>query len=221
MGRIVLVHGAWHGGWCWEQVVPRLRSLGHQVLVTELHRGSLAQDTAAVQADVDAIGGDAVVCGHSYGGCVITGLRAEGIRRLVYLAAMMPGADESASSLSTLGPSTGLSTALVVADDGTCTVEPGQADDVFYHDCPPGARDAARARLRSQVLATFAAPPGRVAWQEVDSLYVRCLEDRAVHPDLQDRLAERAGARIEWPTSHSPFLSRPELVADLLDRAAS
>jgi pimeloyl-ACP methyl ester carboxylesterase len=221
VGQIVLVHGAWHGGWCWAKVAPSLQERGHRVAVSELHRGSLAADTAAVQEDVDSLGGDVVVCGHSYGGQVITGLRPAGLRRLVYLAALMPKEGETAFDLASLGPPSELNDALVFADDGTCTVDPGQVVSIFYADCRPEDQEAAVARLRPQVLATFTDPLATLAWRDVESIYIRCTEDRAIHPDTQDQLARRATKRLDWRTSHSPFLSRPELLVDLLDEAAS
>jgi hypothetical protein len=51
---------------------------------------------------------------------------------------------------------------------------------------------------------------------DIPSTYAICTEDRGVEPDLQRRLAARAGTTVEWDTSHSPFLSRPDLVVDLL-----
>nr|MDT0666432.1 alpha/beta hydrolase [Micromonospora sp. DSM 115978] len=126
--------------------MPGLEALGHEVRTSELHRGSLAADTAAVQADVDALG-DAVVCGHSYGGAVITGLRPDGIRRLVYLAALMPDVGQSGADLNQLGPPSSLQEALVMGDDGTCTVDVARAADVFYADCELGDQAAAVARL--------------------------------------------------------------------------
>jgi hypothetical protein len=61
----------------------------------------------------------------------------------------------------------------------------------------------------------------RAAWHDIPSTYVVCTEDRAVAPGLQRALAGRCGRTIEWRSSHSPFLSRPELVADLLIELAT
>lgn len=221
MGRIVLVHGAWHGGWCWDAVAPALEAEGHGVRVSELHRGSLEGDVAAVQADVEALGGEVVACGHSYGGIVITGLRPDGLRHLVYLAALIPDADESAFDLGQLGPAAPLNEAIVFGPDGTCTVDPDRAADVFYGDCTEQDQRTAVGRLRPQSVSTLTATPPNVAWRDVPSTYVRCTLDRAIHPDLQELLARRVGAREDWPTSHSPFLSVPDRVVRLLSTLAS
>ena len=64
--------------------------------------------------------------------------------------------------------------------------------------------------------AGFSQLPRAVAWRERPSTYVVCTEDRAIAPALQRRLATRCNEVIEWPTSHSPFVSRPVLVSELL-----
>lgn len=97
MAAVVLVHGLYHCPEHFGAVAEGLRADGTQVAVPELHRGSLAADTAAVQAVVDALPVPPVVLGHSYGGSVITGVR--GVAHLVYLAAFVPDASESAASL--------------------------------------------------------------------------------------------------------------------------
>jgi pimeloyl-ACP methyl ester carboxylesterase len=223
MAGIVLVHGAWHGGWCWDAVTSGLAAQGHQVQASELHRGSLAGDVAAVQTDVDALApdGDVVVCGHSYGGMVISGLRSEGLRHLVYMATLVPEAGESAVGISELGPPAPLNDAVVFGEDGTCTVDPARAADLFYADCPPEAQAAAVARLRPQAVASLTDPSVGAVWRRVPSTYGRALQDRAVHPDTQKALADRVGTGQDWPTSHSPFMSVPDRVVALLALLAS
>ena len=101
----VLIHGAWHGGWCWRRVAPLLRSAGHEVYAPSLtglgERVHLAgpginldthiQDVVSL-AEMEDLE-DFVLVGHSYGGMVITGAAeriAARIRRLVYLDAFLP-----------------------------------------------------------------------------------------------------------------------------------
>jgi pimeloyl-ACP methyl ester carboxylesterase len=67
--------------------------------------------------------------------------------------------------------------------------------------------------MQLQCLTT---PVGRPAWRDTPSTYVVCSEDRAVHPELQRVMAKRCTESLEWPTAHSPFLNRPDLVAELL-----
>ena len=72
----VLVHGAWHGAWCWDEVAARLRGDGAPVVAVDLPSvaggGDLYDDARAVRRVLDDIPGDKVLVGHSYGGIVIT-----------------------------------------------------------------------------------------------------------------------------------------------------
>ena len=71
-----------------------------------------------------------------------------------------------------------------------------------------------------QPLLNLSQAPEAIAWRERPSTYVVCTDDMAVHPDLQRLLARRCTNALEWPTSHSPFLSRPDLVAGLVSDLA-
>ena len=102
---IVLVHGAWHGGWCWKKVVPLLRAYGNDVYAPTLtglgERSHLLHQQIDLDLHIQDIVAmldyedlhDVTLVGHSYGGMVITGVadreRAR-INKLVYLDAFMP-----------------------------------------------------------------------------------------------------------------------------------
>ena len=98
---VVLVHGAWHGAWCWDEVAARLRADGAPVVAVDLPSvasgGDMYDDARSVRETIAAAGGETVVVGHSYGGVVITeaAAGAEGVRHLVYLAAFMLDEGES------------------------------------------------------------------------------------------------------------------------------
>jgi hypothetical protein len=76
------------------------------------------------------------------------------------------------------------------------------------------------ARLGPQPLVTLQEAPTVAAWRTKPSTYIVCVDDMAVHPDLQRLMARRCGSVMEWPTGHSPFLCRPDLVATLLAELA-
>jgi pimeloyl-ACP methyl ester carboxylesterase len=209
---VVLVHGLWHEPRHFDRVAARLRAAGVRVAVPELHRGSLAADTAAVQSAVDAMPRPPVVLGHSYGGCVITGLT--GAAHLIYLAAYVPGEGESAA---VLGGSTHFIDRIVRRrPDRSTELDPDEAVGALYADCT--AEDAARAvaLLRPQGPGHGRGVPEGFAWQHVGSTYVICAADRAVDPDVQRRMAERCTTSLTWPSGHSPFLSMPDRVTDLV-----
>ena len=219
----VLVHGAWHGAWCWERVVPLLDAAAIPLLVVDLPsvshgNATLHDDTDYVRGALDSIEGDAVLVGHSYGGAVISAAGVHpNVAHLVYLCAFALDVGESAQTNSLEGgddPSD-LGAALVFGD-GVLTIDPDRAVAAFYHDCEPAAAAAAIDRLRPQSLTALTGVVDAAAWREKPATYIVCTDDRALPVALQRSNAQRICASIDWPTSHSPFLSRPDLVADLL-----
>ncbi|MGZ6953388.1 MAG: alpha/beta hydrolase [Acidimicrobiia bacterium] len=223
---VVLVHGAWHGAWCWEPVVAGLVALdvpavavdlpGHGVdraPVTDLHGHG-----DAVRAALGTVDGPVVLVGHSYGGAAITDAGTHpNVRRLVYVSAFCLDAHETVMTNDLAGGAgSDLEQAIVVHDDGTATIDPERARVPFYDDCDPTAAAAAVAQLSPELLTGFGQQPRAVAWRERPSTFALCSADRAVTPELQRNLAARCDDVVTWPTSHSPFLSRPDLVVDLL-----
>jgi pimeloyl-ACP methyl ester carboxylesterase len=222
MSVVVLVHGAFHGPWCWEPVQAGLSARGIESLAPELPLDGLAADAARVRAVLDEIDDDTVLCGHSWGGAVISaaGAGAPRVRSLVYLCALM--LDETLE-IPSLGEPGDLADAISVVD-GRLVVDTEKAKGAFYHDCEPEVAAASVAQLRSMSADAMAAfgLDGAPAWRAIPSTYAVCLEDRTIDPDAQRVMARRATRAVEWPTSHSPFLSEPQLVVDLLaDEAAA
>jgi pimeloyl-ACP methyl ester carboxylesterase len=100
------------------------------------------------------------------------------------------------------------------------SIDPELAPFVFYGDLSDAAATAATEKLVPSIALTFDEPAGYPAWQSVPSTMVRCLDDNAIHPDRQAQMGAKLDQTIDLPSSHSPFLSRPEEVADILDTIA-
>lgn len=219
---IMLVHGAWHGSWCWEPVVRLLHDDGITTAVVDnpsvTRPGSDVQaDSANVRAALDAIGGPVVLVGHSYGGAVITDAGTHpDVRHLVYLTAFALDAGESVMENELTGGEEIKLGESLQFDGEVVHVDPARVVEFFYHDCPPEVAAAAAARLAPMSIAAMAGAVREVAWREKPSTYVVCTDDRAIPVALQRSCAQRTGATVELPTSHSPFLSRPADVARLL-----
>ena len=170
----------------------------------------------------DAIDGPVVVCGHSYGGFVITEAAANhpAVRRLVYLAAYMPDEGETLISLTASEPGAAILGALRPQDDGRTIVDPTQVGDIFFNDCEPAAAAWAMAHL-SPMFTPGGDTATAIAWRDTPSVYIVASRDNAIPPALQRRMSAHASRVVEWDTGHSPFISQPQLVADLLASLAT
>ncbi|RAY15578.1 alpha/beta hydrolase [Actinomadura craniellae] len=214
---LVLVHGAWHGAWCWERLVDRLPDVDVRTVslpssgsdVASL--GDLYDDARAVRAAADT-GGPVVVCAHSYGGLPVTEAAGglPGVRRLVYLAAFQ--LDEGESLLDAVGGPT----PDWVEDHGDHTGPPPHPEEVFYGDVDPETAAASVARLTNQSLPALSQPLTRVAWKSIPSTYVICEKDAALPVPAQEAMSGRSERVLRMDASHSPFLSCPGALADLL-----
>jgi len=229
---VVLIHGAWHGAWCWDRVVPLLEDADIPTVAVDLPGhgasteplGDLYTHVAFVRDLVDGIDGPVVLCGHSYGGAVITeaAAGADNVRHLVYLCAIVPEVGEMLGTVmaDTVTPEQGrseLGTAMQRNDDGTMTLDLDAAVPVFYADCSDDDVSAARKQISAHSSASFEQPIRAAAWHDLPSTYVVCTDDRAIVAGFQRAMAtSRATTVVELPTSHSPFFSRPEAVAGLL-----
>lgn len=233
---LILVHGAWHGSWCWEHLVPHLEARGIAVRTVDLpsvRRGpgdrpaGLREDAKAVQAVIDGLdgrdrpempggteglGGPVALCGHSYGGMVISLAGSHPrVSRLIYLCAFMP---EPRQSLVDIG---GTAPWVRMLDEEMTLPDLTLAGEVFYNDCGTATREWALARLAPQCKSAFVAPVARPAWRDAPSTYIVCARDGAMPPDMQRMLfAPRAERSCELDAGHSPFLSQPAALAQLL-----
>ena len=227
---VVLVHGAWHDARSWDLVVPILNDLGMATRTLTLpsidpgpDRVDLADDIAAVNTLLDGIEAPVVLVGHSYGGMVISAAgHHRTVRHLVYLAAFCPDEGEAVLDLAVGEPPPLTATALRFHDNGTMTIDPTFAVDTFYADVarPEAVRRASE--LKPTSAAVFTAVSSAPAWKTKPVTSVICTNDRAISLDRVEQMAERAnGQIIRWATSHSPFVSQPQLVADLLRSIAS
>ncbi|HEX2784505.1 MAG TPA: alpha/beta hydrolase [Ilumatobacteraceae bacterium] len=232
---IVLVHGAWHGAWCWAAVQAELDKRGVPSYAVDLPGhgtsdrplGDLHGDAACVADLIDRLATDVVLVGHSYGGAVITeaATRTQRVRHLVYLTAFVLDEGESLASipiLAALPPQQiiGLGQARRTLEDGAIALDPAAAIPALYGCCEPAVQQASAARLSPQPKASFAQAVTGASWKRVPSTYVRCTEDQVIPLAHQDAMAQRCGTVLTLETDHSPAASMPAATADILARVA-
>jgi pimeloyl-ACP methyl ester carboxylesterase len=213
MTTFLLVHGAWHGAWCWDALAPKLGDTRTVELPSSGSDGDLYADAAVVGEAIAAIDGPVTVVAHSYGGIVATE-GAAGAQHIVYVAAFMLDVGESLfAAVGGVAPDWWQH-----SDDGRLltTLRP---EEIFYNDCPAEPTASAAARLKTQTLESFKDPVTRAAWRDVGSTYVICERDNAIPVFAQEAMSARAGRVERLDASHSPFLSRPDELAEIILRS--
>jgi pimeloyl-ACP methyl ester carboxylesterase len=226
MTNFLLVPGGFVGGWYWSEVADRLRKAGHRVEVIDQlpsagndpgALGDLATDVEAVRQTVERIGEPVVLVAQSYGGMVITELAGHpGVAHSVYVAAFWPQRGQSAMSILAAGPPASWA---AVHDDGTLRTTP---DLEVLRQAVCGDVDAQQAypylrRFVPQSIASATAP-STAPDRGHPATYIVCEQDKALSPAIQEQMAAAADHRHRLPSSHTPMMSMPDELADLLDR---
>lgn len=224
---LLLVHGSWHGPWCWEKLTPELDRLGIAWKTVALPcvgdaagaLGTVADDAEAIEAASAELEGDAVVVAHSYGGVPATQARfGANVKHLVYLGAFMPDVGQALINLLPPGP---LPPFVMGREDGATEVNLPIAVDTFYADCDAATAQWAVDHLRLHNGICNVTPVTRAGWREIASTYIVLNDDRASPPFMQRELAKQATHVREMATSHSPFLSQPKALAAMLAEIAA
>ncbi|QKD03418.1 alpha/beta hydrolase [Mesorhizobium loti] len=218
--NVVIVHGAFADGSGWHDVASILGKDGYTVTVVQEPLTSLAEDVAATKRVLYLQQGPTILVGHSYGGVVITEAGdASNVAGLVYIAAFIP--DKGESAISMLSQAAPANNDLRATKDDFLYLDPAAFPADFAADVP-----AAQAKFmaNSQPMlakAAAGAPVTAAAWHQKKSWALVASKDHNINPDLERSMAKRAGSEtIEVPGSHAVYLSKPEDVARLIERAA-
>jgi pimeloyl-ACP methyl ester carboxylesterase len=227
---VVLVPGAFSGSWIYWRIIPALEARGVEAVPVDLatvgasdNTVDLIDDVARVREVVDAVDGPVVLVGSSYGGAVITGVDHPNVKRLVYVAAAIPLADEPVFAPLAAAATDDFNKGIRPVGNGLMEIDVEVGVRTAFQQASPDAHDRWRDNARPM---SFGSDPTRslhaAAWETIPSTYVVCTEDLAIDVDAQRAWAsERAQEVIEYPFDHVPGVSHPEEMADLIARLAT
>jgi pimeloyl-ACP methyl ester carboxylesterase len=220
---LIFVHGACvrDALWWWNAMTEPLADRGIASVAVPLPScgeagdalGDLYADVEATRQAISEAVPPVVLCGHSYGGMVITEAGVDQrVSQLLYVTSMMPKAGQSLADLvgSQAAPW------MDPRDDGTVGVHAKIVRELFLQDCDDATVQQALARLTRQSAAPFAQPSRKIGWQEKPSTYFVCTEDLAIPAEIQRQRASTSARLIDFPSGHHPFLSQPEAFAESL-----
>lgn len=219
---IVFCHGIWADGSCFNKVIPSLQADGHEVISVQYGLDSYEEDVATVKRTLNRVSSPVLLVGHSYGGATITAAGADDrVVGLVYIAAVAPDVGETVQSQLDMHPSD-IFTRVEVSEGRAWMLPNGP--EFFCGDLSPADQKVAWATHYAPVADLFQQQKltGGIAWKTKPSWYILATQDHTVHPDLQRFLSTRMKAQVtEVASSHVPMLSKPEVVIDVIRKAAA
>lgn len=220
---ILLVHGAWHNGAGFAKLQLELTKLGINSETVELSSvakpnepiGDMYKDAEIVRSAASKYQDGCVVLGHSYGGLPITqGLVGlNNVKGLIYLTAFMLDKGETLyAACGSQDPDW-----WVRKPDGE-RLTADRPEEIFYNTCDSETAKSASAVLRDQSLLAFNQPITEVSWLNIDSTYIICERDQAIPLFAQEAMSARAKRVVRIDTDHSPFLSAPAELAQIISK---
>ena len=223
-----LVHGGQYGAWCWPALVGELEIRGHQGVAIDLRCNEeldISDYASIVAGQLRNFGSDVILVGHSLGGATIPVVASViPVRRMVFLSAAPPEPGRTMIETMAGHPdfySSHMSTLMHTSDARGRLVPPSDPQvvhDAFFHDCSADIASWARSQLRPQSQAPIRQACPISSWPNVPSSMILCEEDRQVNPSWVRRVCRQMFGEdaLELPGSHSPFLSRPRQLAEML-----
>jgi pimeloyl-ACP methyl ester carboxylesterase len=219
-GTIVLVHGAWADGSCWQNVILPLRGLGLDVMCAPIPLTSLSDDIAALSRTVERTKGPVVLVGHAYAGAVIAGPADNRIKALVYVSALAPADGETVAQVFYREPPHPDAPHLASDSHGFIWMSEDGFRKAVAHKAPADQTAIMAAVQRPIALKCIQEVTPEPIWKTKPTWYLLAEEDRMIKPTTQRFMAERMGAKIRpHPVDHTPMYTQPTIVVDVISEA--
>lgn len=219
-----LVHGAWHGAWCWKFVQAELKAVGYESIAIDLPIDDpCATFDNYANVVVEKLKGqkNIVLVGHSRAGNVLPRVANKmALNRLIYICASFePTTISGPSDKNTIVPqkySPYFEKAIIEKDGGLTELDTSMVQDLFYQDCPPDISKWAVAKLRPQ--RKSGGDSIITSWPNAKQDYIFCIDDKIINPKWSRYVASKwlGVVPVEFPGGHSPFLSHPKKLAQIL-----
>jgi pimeloyl-ACP methyl ester carboxylesterase len=217
---VVLVHGAWADGSCWQNVILPLRSLGLDVICAPLPLTSLTNDIAALSRTLERTNGPVVLVGHAYAGAVIAGPADDRIKALAYIAALAPGEGETVAQVFYREPPHPDAPHLEPDRHGFIWMPEDGFRKAVAHKASADQKTIMAAVQRPIAVKCIQEATTKPTWKTKPTWYLLAEEDRMIKPTTQRCMAERMGAKIRsHSVDHTPMYTEPNIVVEVISEA--
>lgn len=218
---VVLVHGAWADGSCWNNVILPLQRQGHNVICAQIPLTSLIDDATALSRTLERTRGPVVLVGHAYGGAVIATTRDDRVKALVYIAALAPDEGETVAEVfyrDELHPN---APKLDPDRHGFLWMPEAGFHQAVAHKAAADQKSILAAVQRPIAVECIQEPVPAPAWKAKPSWFLIAEEDRMINPKTQRFMADRMRASIRSErVDHSPMYTAPDLVIEVILEAS-
>jgi pimeloyl-ACP methyl ester carboxylesterase len=219
---IILAHGAWADGSSWAKVIFPLERHGFEVIAAPLPLTSLSNDIAAVGSVIERTRGAVILAAHAYAGAVISAVKNERVKSLVYIAALTPDRGETVGDVFYRGKPHAKAPRLEPDTNGLIWMPKISFEDAFAQNASAETIAILAATQRPIALRCIQEPMPQPAWKTKHSWYLVAEEDRMINPQTQHFMANRMGAKIyAHAVDHAPLVTSPELVVKIILEAVT
>ena len=218
---VLLVHGAWADGSCWQNIVLPLRRQGLTVTCAPIPLTSLTDDVAALQRVLERTNGPVVLVGHAYAGAVIAAAREERVQSLVYIAALAPDEGETVADVFYRAKPHPNAPHLAPDAHGFIWMPEEGFSNAVAHKASSDQTTISATVQRPIAVKCIQEKVPAPAWKTKPSWFLLAEEDRMIVPETQRFMAGRMGANVRsHPVDHTPMHTAPDLVVDVILEAA-
>jgi pimeloyl-ACP methyl ester carboxylesterase len=218
---VVLVHGAWADGSCWSNIILPLRQQGLNVTCGPIPLTSLTDDIAVLQRVIERTTGAVVLVGHAYGGAPIAASHESRVKSLVYVAALAPDEGETVADVFYRADPHPDAPHLAPDEHGFIWMPEQGFKQAVAHKATLNQATILAAVQRPIALKCIQEKAPVPGWKTKPSWFLLAEEDRMISPETQRYMADRMRANIRsYQVDHSPMLTAPDLVVELILEAA-
>jgi pimeloyl-ACP methyl ester carboxylesterase len=219
---VILAHGAWADGSSWAKVILPLEQHDLRVIAAPIPLTSLSNDIAALGRAIERTRGPVILAAHAYAGAVISAVKNERVKSLVYVAALTPNQGETVGEVFYRGKPHPKAPQLAPDANGLIWMPEDSFGDAFAQNASSDMIAILAATQRPIALPCIQETAPEPAWKTKPSWFLVAEEDRMINPETQHFMAGRMGAKIRsHAVDHTPLVTAPQQVVDIILEAVA
>jgi pimeloyl-ACP methyl ester carboxylesterase len=219
---VILAHGAWADGSSWAKVILPLKRHDLRVIAAPIPLTSLSNDIAALGRAIERTRGPVILAAHAYAGAVISAVKNERVKSLVYVAALTPDQGETVGDVLYRGKPHPKAPQLAPDANGLIWMPEDSFGDAFAQNASSDMIAILAATQRPIALPCIQETAPEPTWKTKPSWFLVAEEDRMINPETQHFMAGRMGAKIRsHGVDHTPLVTAPQQVVDIILEAVA